>query len=273
MKNTITVIISLIFSYSSAQPNCSVYAEESGERNACQLSHKAVEYQQGSKESQILFDKAIAIGPKFAWAYYQKSVPYLKRGFIIEGLKTLDVAVELDPVEYLCYRAYWYWQYRNYRLCIKDLETYYQLPKAYNQTTPGGEKDMRIILGLAYAKIGDFKKGIAIIENCLNTYKREIDIGYSDYLSLGMLYYFNKQYNKSIEALNTQVKIIQESAETYYFLGLSHKELSNYDMAKTYLQKALETYTKRNRFRDINGGFKIDITDVEKQLSYLNKRD
>ena len=183
MRATVLFII-LCFSLSSlAQPNCHIYPEGSGERKACELSYKAIEYAQGSKESQLLFDQAIAIGPKFAWAYYEKSVPYFKRGFLYEGLQILNKAIELEPKEYLCYRAYWHWQYQNYKLCIQDLETYYSLPRAYIQFTPGGDKDMRIILGLAYAKHGDFKKGIRTIQNCMDSYDYESDIGLTDYHS------------------------------------------------------------------------------------------
>ena len=88
----ITFIVNMTFSF--AQTNCFIYPEGSGERKACELSYKAIEYRQGSKESQILFDSAIAVGPKFAWAYYEKSVPYFKRGFLHEGLQILNKAIE-----------------------------------------------------------------------------------------------------------------------------------------------------------------------------------
>ena len=48
---------------------------------------------QGSKESQLLFDKAISMGPKYAYAYYQKSVPYFKRGLFAEGLSLITKAI------------------------------------------------------------------------------------------------------------------------------------------------------------------------------------
>ncbi len=63
---TITVLLYCgDFSLLTAQGNCLQYAEGSGERKACELCYTN-EYKQGSKESQMLFDSAIAIGPKFA---------------------------------------------------------------------------------------------------------------------------------------------------------------------------------------------------------------
>ncbi|MEO1033651.1 MAG: hypothetical protein AAFX55_19865 [Bacteroidota bacterium] len=219
MKKILLLIVIVSACSSFAQPNCNIYSKNDPKRKACELSNEAIKYRQGSRKSQELFDSVIAMAPDFAWAYYEKSVPYFKRGFLNKGLKILNKALEINPLDYLCYRAYWYWQYKNYELCIEDLETYYALPKAYYQSTPGGEKDMRIILGLAYAKIGNFKKGIEVINDCLSTNETKIDFGYADYLSLGMLYFFNTEYDKAKFALKKQLLIIENTAEAYYFLS------------------------------------------------------
>ena len=269
MKNLLLVLAVLSVCASRAQPNCHIYSENDPKRKACELSHEAIKYQQGSRASQELFDAAIATAPDFAWAYYEKSVPYFKRGFLHKGLQILNKAVDLSPLDYLCYRAYWYWQYRNYELCIDDLETYYALPKAYYQTTPGGEKDMRIILGLAYSKIGNFKKGIEVINNCMSTYETEIDFGYADYLSLGILYFFNTEYDKAESALKEQLSIIENTAEVYYFMGLIHLKKENIRKAKLNFKKAKEVFADPNRFRNINGGFRVYEQDVDEELQKL----
>ncbi len=266
MKKIILLVVLITSSSGFAQPNCFVYPEESGERKACELSYKAIEFQQGSKESQMLFDEAIAMGPKFAWAYYQKSVPYFKRGFLYEGLQLLNEAVALEPITYLSYRAYWYWQYRNYALCIQDLEQYYALPKAYMQHTPGGEKDMRILLGLAYAKIGKYAKGIEILKACINDHESEDYVGLADYHSLGVLYVLNKQYEKAIEVLEKQLTVLEDMADTYYYLGLAHKGLSNLKEANIQFNKSLEIFDKQNRFRNTNAGFIVYPSDVKHEL-------
>ncbi|WP_460219842.1 tetratricopeptide repeat protein [Psychroserpens sp. MEBiC05023] len=270
MKSKLLVITLLLSLSSLAQPNCYIYPKGSGERKACELSYKAITYPQGSKMSQELFDEAIAIGPKFAWAYYEKSVPYFKRGFLLEGLSILNKAIELDPKEYLCYRAYWFWQYKNYNRCISDLETYYNLPKAYQQFTPGGDKDMKIILGLAYAKNGNYKKGISIILNTINNANSADDIGLTDYHSLGMLYVLDQQYDKAITTLNKQLSLNKDIAETYYFLGLALKGQSNLIEVKKQFNKARSKYAEINRFKNINSGFEVFISDVENEIKSLN---
>ncbi|MEO0337824.1 MAG: hypothetical protein AAF242_01290 [Bacteroidota bacterium] len=142
-----------------SQGNCLIYPEDSGERIACELSYRALEYRQGSKESQLLFDYAIKIGPKYAWAYYEKSVPFFKRGMLAEGLSLINKAIDLEPYNYLYYRAYWYFYNCSYDYCIRDLEELYTLYKAGYTTTPSGELEMRLLLAMAYAQNENLPKG------------------------------------------------------------------------------------------------------------------
>ena len=206
MNRIVIINIWLLGVISFAQPNCFIYPEGSGEREACELSYKAIEYPQGSRASQELFDEAIAIGPKYAWAYYEKSVPYFKRGFLNKGLQILNKAIELEPREYLCYRAYWYWQYKNYALCIADLESYYKLPKAYLQQTPGGDKDMRLILGLAYAKQGELQKAIFLFNKAINF---NSDLA-AAYVSLGVIFYKQGKEKESRKFLLTAASLFKK---------------------------------------------------------------
>ena len=267
----VLLLISFTFCFQTVygQVNCYIYPENSGERKACELCDEAIKHPQGSNESQLLFDKAIAIGPKFDWAYYQKSVPYFKRGFLIEGLQILNEAIKLNPLEYLCYRAYWYWQYRNYELCIKDLETYYSMPKAYIQFTPGGEKDMRIILGLAYAKMGDYTKSIKTIKDCFATYNDLDDFGLADYHSLGVIYLKNKQYDEAIKVLKKQLTINKDIVDTYYYLGLANKEKSNKSEAKKQFNNALIKLKDKNRYYNTNAGYNVYESDIQAEIDYL----
>jgi tetratricopeptide (TPR) repeat protein len=268
MKKAYIIYFLFFWSLSFSQGNCLLYPEGSNARKACRLAETTNELKQGSRESQQRFDSIIALNPKYAWAHFEKSVAFLKRGLILDGLTSLDKAVELDPLSHLCYRAYWFWQYRNYKVCIKDLETYYALPKAYIQFTPGGEKDMRIILGLAYAKRGEYIKGINAINDCIDSYETEDDFGFADYHTLGMLYVFNKQYDNAIDILNMQLTINENLPDTYYYLGLAYKGKSNSIEAKNQFQKALEKFHNTNKFYNINGGFPVSLSDIENEINF-----
>lgn len=265
MKNIIIVLLLGCSLSLYSQGNCLVFPEGSGERKACELSYAALEYRQGSKESQMTFDSAIAIGPNYAWAYYEKAVPYLKRGFLYKGLQILNEAVKLEPLNYLCYRASWSWGYRNYDLCIQDLETYYAMPNAYMQFTPGGEMNMKIVLSLAYAKNNNFQQAIKTVEDYLETIQSEEYLGYSDYHVLGLFYVHNKQYDKAIAAFEKQFPIMDNIADSYYYLGLAHKGKGNIEEANIQFNKALILLEDKSRHRVFND-FPVNESDIKRAI-------
>ncbi len=247
----IIVLITFAFSvYTYGQGNCLLYPKGSNERKACRLGETTRNYKQGSKESQVLFDSITSLSPNYAWAYKEKSVPYFKRGFILEGLRILNKAVNLEPENHIPYRAYWYFANRNYKKCIEDLETYYALPNAYhNELTPGGDMDMRLLLGMSYAKQGDLKKAISTVEKCIDSYEKEMEFGLLDYYILGMLYVKDTQYNKAIEVLNKQLETNTELAEIYYYLGLAYDGVLKTTKAQNAYKKALEKLKEPYRMR------------------------
>lgn len=265
------VFISLIFNFHLlfAQGNCLIYPEDSGERKACELSYKAIEYRQGSKESQLLFDEAIRVGPKYAWAYYEKSVPFFKRGLFAEGVSLINKAIELDPKNYLFYRAYWYFYYRSYELSIRDIEDLYTNHKTTFTTTPGGELEMRLLLAMAHAHTGNVQRGIDWIINMMDSFKDQPHLkGIYDHFCLGVLYFKNKQYDLAEAEFEKQLEIDSKFADTYYYLGLLKEKESNRKMANDYFKQSLD------KMEGLNGGYSANIftefntykEDLEKKL-------
>ncbi|MEO0732962.1 MAG: hypothetical protein AAFZ52_09010 [Bacteroidota bacterium] len=222
------------------QGNCLVYPAESGERLACELSYRAVTYKQGSKESQDLFDAAIRIGPKYAWAYYEKSVPFFKRGLLAEGVSLINKAIELEPQNYLSYRAYWYFQHRSYPLCIEDLEELYGVHDAFFVSVPGGELEMRILLAFAYAQTGNLAKGITWMQHLMERTQGQPALkGYYDHFALGLLYYENDQFTLAKAELVKQLELNDRFADTYYYLGRIADQKADAAAAQAYYRQAL----------------------------------
>ncbi len=246
----------------NGQVNCHIYPKGSSMRKACELSHKAIEYRQGSRKSQELFDASISTDPNFSWSYMEKSVPFFKRGLLLEGLKLLNKAVELEPEYYLCYRAFWYFQYQNYKLCVRDLERYYSLPNAYNEQTPGGDRDMRILLGMSYAKLGNLKKAIEVVEECIN--QNEIDYYLTDYAVLGMFYFKNKEYQKALKVLKKQIKIANNFPDAHYYMGLTYQKINQPQKARHHFKKAYELFNTPNRINNLYLCYRIYKKDVAK---------
>lgn len=256
-----------------AQDNCLIYPADSGERIACELSYRAVEYPQGSKDSQILFDAAIEIGPNYAWAYYEKSVPYFKRGLLSEGLEILNYAIQIDPAAYLYYRAYWYFQHRSYEACIRDLEELYQTHKAGITYTPGGDMEMRLLLAMAYVQVGERQKGLQATLDCIESYEgKEYLIGEHDYHLLGLMYLVNDDLESASQAFLKQQEVNGRLADSYYYLGSIRKAEGKTEAAQRLFRECVEKldgqdggYSSRSFI-----GFEIEKEMVEKELASLS---
>lgn len=263
------LILSFYCTMLTGQGNCLVFDEDSGERLACELSHRASEYKQGSKESQLLFDHAIRLGPDYAWAYYQKSVPFFKRGMFAEGVSLINKAIELEPRNYLYYRAYWYFYNRSYEYAIKDLEALYVTHQSTYNTTPGGELEMRLILAMAYAQSGNVPKGIEWIKDLMGKYQNQPHLkGVFDHFCLGVLYYHNKQLNLAKAELDKQLEVDDKFADTYYYLGLIYEQLSDQNLANQNFREALSKMNRENGGYSMNifEAFNVSIKDVEEKL-------
>ena len=253
-----------------SQGNCLLYPENSGERLACELSYRALNYRQGSKESQHLFYKAIEIGPKYAWAYFEKSVPFFKRGMFAEGMTLINKAIELEPKNYLYYRAYYYFYNWSYEYCIRDLEELYSVHKETFKTTPGGELEMRLLLAMAYAQEGKLEKGIKWTESLKNTIDNRPQLkGLYDHFCFGLLYFLNGEYDKALSEFNEQILIEDNFADTYYFIGQIHKIRSNFQEAHTNIEIAHSKILRKKGGYSMNifGPYNTFLKDIENEMN------
>ncbi|MBX2814617.1 MAG: hypothetical protein KTR24_01410 [Saprospiraceae bacterium] len=251
------------------QVNCLIYDAASGERIACELSLRAIQYRQGSRNSQLLFDKAIEVGPKFAWAYYEKSVPFFKRGLLAEGVSLINKAIDLEPKNYLYYRAYWYFYNRSYAHCIEDLEELYTVHHESFTNTPGGEMEMRMILAMAYAQSGEVEKGIEWAQHLMDTYKEQPHLkGQYDHHILGVLYYLNNRPLMAAAQLEKQLEVNARLADTHYYLGLINRENTNSTLAQLHFKKAWAKLQGEGGGHSPNifEGFNVSAQDIEGML-------
>jgi tetratricopeptide (TPR) repeat protein len=261
MKNLLIIITFGISVFSFGQVNCNILPTEA-EQKACEIYNNVLTLVQGSKETQILLDQAIYLAPNFASAYKEKSVPYFKRGFILEGLNLINKAIELDPKSHLCYRASWYFQSSSYKLFIDDMERYYSLPNAYHQHTPSGQKDMRLLLAMAYAKLGNTPKGLEIMEQYIENTEKSGDFFPTDYYTLGVLYVLYKNYEKAIDAFNKQITVEKNFPDTYYYMGLAYEGLSKNAEAKESYQKALLLFDSPIKLQNEYRCYSVYLSEV-----------
>lgn len=261
------LLLSLFLSFSSfvfAQGDCVEYAPGTTERKACEYCSRAIEFRQGARESQQLFDSAIAACPTYAWAYMEKSVPYFKRGLPHLGLPLLNKAVELEPRNYLCYRASWFYEYQSYSNAIRDLEIYYAMPQAGIQFTPSGDLNMEVVLGLCYARKGDYKKAIEIINRCIVKHPRESERAMLDFHALGVVKFLNGDNEDAIEILKRQLLHNQYVPDAYYYLGLAYREAGDEEKARSFLSEAEELL--KTPGMKISFCYPVCLTDVQRAL-------
>lgn len=251
------------------QDNCTLY--EGDCRIACELSTEASK-QQGSKRSQILFDSCIALCPTFAYAYYQKAVPYLKHGLIPEWKKLIDKAVELEPQSYLVNRGCNQIQFfRNYQQGINDLnkleEIYGRFDIGYSNS---GQYHAQMLKALAYRELGESQKAIDLMEKLLNSswYRP----GLFDYLHLGASYLKAGYNDKAIAAFSKQNNE-NELAETYYYLAQIAEQKDQKENSLELISKSIDLYKSgfimsNNYYQYLD---KIYFKEIESVLKRLNQ--
>lgn len=253
-----------------AQGNCDAMEEGGKEQQACHYGTRAVQFKQGSRESLLLFDSAISVNPDYAWAYYEKSITFLKRGHLTRGMRLLNKAVELDPLSYLTYRAYWFFQHKSFAYCRADLERFYAMEDAYQQNTPGGALDMRIVLGITHAHTGDVSKAIELVNAVINAYPSEDYAGPYDFHTQGVLYLKNRQYAEAKVSLLKSINRNEQFADTYYYLALVAEESGRREEATNYLNEALLRYAgEKNGYSGYPFCFPVSKEKAEAKIKEL----
>lgn len=253
-----------------APPNCELLKDDKDCYRACQEAYNAIRFRQGSRRSQSHFDKSIRFCPDFAYSYMEKAVPFLKRGDFITWKTLIDKAVELDPLEHLGYRGWCRLQFlRDYEGAIADIERLRELAGydiGYCQT---GDYHLIFALALCYKELGYPLKAKELMESKIQ--EEGYFLGPYDYYHLGVLAYDLGEYQSAIAYLERQIKENDYLAETYYWLGLAHKQLGDLGICREYLVKAEEHYQKGNYLTDMYSEpiDKIYLSDIEEELLNL----
>lgn len=270
MTKVVRLAIVFIFCISSSkgQPNCNVYLWKGDTLcyKACLEATEAGEYEQGSKASQIHFDKAIQYCPTFAYAYFEKAVPYLKRGDFITWKQLIDKAVELSPTAYLGYRAWCRYQFlRDYEGAIRDIDRLDSLITYDIGHSINGDYHLNIAKALCYKALGEKKKAIEIIEQHLSSASNPSNY---DYLHLGVLKLETGDYTGAVADLKKEIEINDCLSETYYYLALAYKKCSDQAAYAKNLLKAKDFYESGKKRTDpyTEPIDKIYLIDIENEI-------
>ncbi len=270
MKNFCLILLLLSFSFVFAQPNCEAYKHygDTLKYEACKKAMQIKGHYQFSKEYQTVLDESIEIDPTFDYAYWAKSIAYLKSGDFVTWKKLIDKAVEYNPKEHLGYRGWCRYQFfRDYKGAIEDIEKLDSLVDYDIGQSQNGTYHLNIAKGLCYKAIGKKEKAIKIIENQIRLNEEEDFVGAFDYLHLGALYLETERLEKAIEVFKKQSET-NEIAENQYYSALAFLKLDKPTEYKSCLEKAKELYTVGRKMSDpySNPMDKIYLENIENEI-------
>lgn len=240
---------------------------------ACLLATEA-ESGQGSRKSQLKFDEAIELCPTFDYAYFEKAVPYLKRGEFLSWKELIDKAVQLNPSAHLGYRGWCRFQFlRDYKGAIEDLETLKSLMSYDIGYSMNGNYHLNTVLALSYKQLGNNSRAIEIMETHI-TSSDYVQWTY-EYLHLGVMYLETGDFQRAINYLLKQIENNDYLSETYYYLAMSYSEEGNYDEYLKNLIKAKEFYEADKKLSDsyTTPVDKIYLLTIETEMEKALKQD
>lgn len=270
-------ILLSIFSVSIAvaQPNCEAfkYYGDTLKYEACKKAMEIKGHYQFSQQYQTILDESLAIDSTFDYAYWAKSIAYLKSGDFLTWKKLIDMAVSYNPAEHLGYRGWCRYQFFNdYKGAIEDIEKLDSLVNYNIGHSQNGTYHLNIAKGLCYKALGEKQKAIDIIESQIKLNEEENFAGPFDYLHLGVLYLETKQFEKAIELFKKQSES-NELAENQYYLALTYKELRDLEAYTGSLEKAKELYVAGRIMSDpySNPMDKIYLNTINEEILANNK--
>ena len=163
---------------------------------------------QGVGFSQSMFAILNWQHPDYSDAFFERSVPFNKRGEYHTGFYYLNKAVDLEPKKHLGYRGYMKLRFlRDYEGALKDLDRLDSLtPKVVD--APWGE-NIDFLRGECHYGLGNYAKAL-------------------------------EYFNLSVENQGADWADIQ----TIVYQGLCYYELANYANAKASFEDALSQYDK-----------------------------
>jgi tetratricopeptide (TPR) repeat protein len=255
-----------------AQTNCSVYNDKS-HKDACELYNNAIQYSQGSRQSQQIFLESLKACPSFAPSLHEMSVPYLKRGDFYTWKLLIDKAVAADPAGYLGDRGWCLFKFlKDYQNSFNDLNRLYHLTHGQPGFSGDGDYDLLIIMALCKRELGDNKEAVVLFNKCISEHEKQQRIGLFDYLHRGVTHLAMKDYQAAIIDFKLEIRKYEKLADTYYYLGLTYLKLEQKTKALGYFNKSRTLFTKTGYYHSdpyCEVPDQVYLSDIECQINKL----
>lgn len=227
-----------------------------------------------SAEWQMYLDSAIAIEPQNAYLWQQKSMPHLKNGSYLEGMKFLNKAVELDSTNWLGYRGFMKCVFlKDYEAALTDLQSVYKKQPLATRM----DHTYSFWIGLCYLKLNKLKLAELYLQTSINQQNTNGDdwVHYVDWFYLSLTKLNQKKYAPALVAIEKALSQNPDFPDALYYKAQILYKLKRKSEAKIALlkaKKALELGYRMNEDNEfyVNYPFQITVVEVERLLSKRN---
>ncbi len=210
-----------------------------------------------SPEYQLYIDSAIAINPKMAYLYQQKSMPYFKQGKYEMGLEILDKAVELDAKSHIDYRAFIKCIFaKQYKNAIAD---FIESKKIKGEHGNVMDHSYDFYIGLSYLQLNNFETALKYLEDSMQQTKKVSGENWVHHLELLYAGIANQELNRQQEAIgyfDRALKSYPSFSDAKYYKSISLFRTNQFELAEATLD-------------DCEADFKRGLTINEDNAAYV----
>ncbi len=222
---------------------------------------------QGYGWSQTMFGILNWQHPDYAAAFFERSVPFNKRGDYATGFYYLNTAVDLKPLHHLGYRGYMKLRFlRDYKAALVDFDRLDAMtPDVVD--APWGE-DIDFLRGECYYGLQNYPKALEHFEQSVANQGADwADV--QAFVYQGLCHYKMENFDKAITAFESGLTQYETTCEAYFGLAKTYLAVGDTISAKNNLVKAQETlaYKHTDPYKEyLNEIYQEDLDELSKKL-------
>lgn len=178
------------------------------------------------------------------------ALPFWKTDRTDRALAYYDRAVELEPQKYLGRRAFLKCIYaKDYKGTIQDVDAF---TRQYGEDYEN-DHSLQFYKALAQLQLGLFQESYATLKTNMDFERSqygEISIHFLDYFYLGVVHYELKEYEAAIEAFDKVFEEYDDFSDAQFYKSLCLSKLNKMNEAQELMEEGRENYLKGYTFNE-----------------------
>ena len=234
-----------------AQPNCQalLFAGDTAAYRACMFLDTALNsHYQYEQRFQEICDEALRICPHFAYAWREKSTPYVKAGNYVLWLRYMNEAVRFDTLGMLPVRASCRGKFfGDYAGAIADIDLFEKLYPGTLAMAHNGTYSLAMVKALSLRELNRKQEALETAQAFLAAYPQQV--GMYDWLHVGMLHLALGDTLQAQKCLQHQLQQtpLAEAAYQLARLALAQQQIA---LARSYVQQARRLFNGQQKLFD-----------------------